>query len=69
MLFVAHNARTFDVPFLCNAFRRCGVDIPSDWLFKDTLPMGREAMKSEGQFVCVCMLHPVKMWLMRYLRL
>ncbi|BFG36851.1 hypothetical protein CerSpe_231240 [Prunus speciosa] len=23
-------------------------DIPSDWLFKDTLPMGREAMKSEG---------------------
>ncbi|XP_021821324.1 exonuclease DPD1, chloroplastic/mitochondrial [Prunus avium] len=48
VLFVAHNARTFDVPFLCNAFRRCGVDIPSDWLFKDTLPMGREAMKSEG---------------------
>ncbi|KAJ9185972.1 hypothetical protein P3X46_005538 [Hevea brasiliensis] len=48
VLLVAHNARTFDVPFLTNEFNRCGVDIPSNWLFVDTVPLAREWMKSEG---------------------
>lgn len=52
-MLVAHNARTFDVPFIRSEFLRCSVDIPSTWLFRDTMPLGREAMKSEGQFLCV----------------
>ncbi|XP_038715318.1 exonuclease DPD1, chloroplastic/mitochondrial isoform X2 [Tripterygium wilfordii] len=48
VLFVAHNARTFDVPFIMSEFDRCSVDIPSNWLFLDSLPLARELMKSQG---------------------
>lgn len=48
VLWVAHNARTFDVPFLLNEFGRCSIDLPQNWLFLDTLPLARELMKSEG---------------------
>lgn len=48
MVFVAHNARSFDVPFLVNEFRRCGWEIPSNWSFLDTLPLGRQVIKSAG---------------------
>ncbi|WVZ08658.1 hypothetical protein V8G54_022004 [Vigna mungo] len=48
VLFVAHNARCFDVPFIINEFRRCSANIPHNWLFSDTLPLGRELIKSEG---------------------
>lgn len=48
VLFVAHNARCFDVPFIINEFRRCSANIPCNWLFSDTLPLGRELIKSEG---------------------
>ncbi|GAV91053.1 RNase_T domain-containing protein [Cephalotus follicularis] len=47
-LFVAHNARRFDVPFLIKEFSRCKIDIPSNWLFLDTLPLARELMKLNG---------------------
>ncbi|KDP23420.1 hypothetical protein JCGZ_23253 [Jatropha curcas] len=48
VLLVAHNGRTFDVPFLTQEFNRHGFDIPSNWLFLDTMPLVREWMKSEG---------------------
>ncbi|KAI4349916.1 hypothetical protein L6164_010458 [Bauhinia variegata] len=48
VLWVAHNARSFDVPFLVNEFNRCSIEIPSNWRFLDTLPLGREAIKSKG---------------------
>lgn len=48
VVLVAHNARCFDVPFLVNEFRRCAFEIPSNWFFVDTLPLGREALKLEG---------------------
>ncbi|KAM6597831.1 hypothetical protein CsatA_008355 [Cannabis sativa] len=48
VLLVAHNARTFDVPFLISEFSRCSIEVPSDWLFLDTLPLARELMKIEG---------------------
>ena len=48
VLWVAHNARRFDVPFLVNEFSRCSTEIPPNWLFLDTLPLARELMKSEG---------------------
>ncbi|KAG5525420.1 hypothetical protein RHGRI_031919 [Rhododendron griersonianum] len=51
VILVAHNARTFDVPFLVNEFSRCNFEIPPDWLFVDTLPLAREAMKSGGSKV------------------
>ncbi|GFY89021.1 polynucleotidyl transferase, ribonuclease H-like superfamily protein [Actinidia rufa] len=48
VLWIAHNARRFDVPFLISEFRRCSFDIPSDWRFMDSVPLAREAMKSGG---------------------
>lgn len=47
VVLVAHNARCFDVPFLMKEFSRCSFDIPSNWLFVDTLPLAREVMKSK----------------------
>ncbi|CAN4108868.1 unnamed protein product [Withania somnifera] len=51
VVLVAHNARCFDVPFLIKEFSRCSFDIPSNWLFIDTLPLAREVMKSGGSKV------------------
>ncbi|XP_074311728.1 exonuclease DPD1, chloroplastic/mitochondrial [Silene latifolia] len=48
VILVAHNARTFDVPFLKSEFDRCSFEIPSDWLFLDTLPISRRLWKSKG---------------------
>ena len=58
VLWVAHNARCFDVPFLIKEFNRCSKDIPSDWIFLDTLAMARELTKSGGRFVVsVCIVY------------
>ncbi|CAJ1976092.1 unnamed protein product [Sphenostylis stenocarpa] len=46
VLWVAHNARTFDAPFLIHEFIRCSMEIPQNWLFLDTLPLARELIKS-----------------------
>lgn len=46
VMLVAHNGRTFDVPFLINEFSRCSFEIPPDWLFVDTMALARELMKS-----------------------
>ncbi|XP_059654267.1 exonuclease DPD1, chloroplastic/mitochondrial-like [Cornus florida] len=51
VVLIAHNARTFDVPFLNNEFSRHSFEVPSDWLFLDTLPLAREAMKLGGSKV------------------
>lgn len=48
ILWVGHNARVFDVPFLISEFSRCSMEIPSDWLFLDTLSLARDLMKLEG---------------------
>ena len=48
VLLVAHNGRSFDVPFLINEFSRCGIEIPENWRFLDTLPLVRELIKSSG---------------------
>ncbi|KAG6702307.1 hypothetical protein I3842_07G027900 [Carya illinoinensis] len=48
VLWVAHNARSFDVPFLYKEFSRCSTEVPQNWRFVDTLPLGREVMKSKG---------------------
>ena len=48
VLLVAHNAHAFDVPFLTKGFSRCSVNIPSNWLFLDTLPLAREVFKAKG---------------------
>ncbi|KAL4290857.1 hypothetical protein GQ457_14G016450 [Hibiscus cannabinus] len=47
-LFIAHNARCFDVPFLIKEFRRCSMDIPYNYWFFDTCPLGRQWMKLNG---------------------
>uniref|UniRef100_A0A0A8ZBV5 Exonuclease domain-containing protein n=1 Tax=Arundo donax TaxID=35708 RepID=A0A0A8ZBV5_ARUDO len=48
VLWVAHNGRSFDVPFLIFEFRRCKVEMPRDWLFVDTLPIARQLVDSNG---------------------
>ncbi|KAK4802313.1 hypothetical protein SAY86_000516 [Trapa natans] len=48
VLLIAHNARTFDVPFLVSEFNRCNFEIPPHWRFMDTLTLAREVMKSKG---------------------
>lgn len=53
VLWIGHNARTFDVPFLIKEFSRCSTEIPKDWLFMDTLPLARELVKSGGLFLYV----------------
>lgn len=48
ILWVAHNGRSFDVPFLINEFSRCNTEVPPNWRFLDTLPLARELIKSAG---------------------
>ncbi|CAL1407597.1 unnamed protein product [Linum trigynum] len=45
VLLVAHNGRTFDVPFLKSEFERCSFRIPHDWLFFCTLGLARQHFK------------------------
>ncbi|CAI9265684.1 unnamed protein product [Lactuca saligna] len=47
-LFIAHNGKAFDVPFLISEFNRCSFEIPPHWEFADTMPLAREIMKVEG---------------------
>lgn len=55
VVFVAHNARAFDLPFLVMEFRRCSEEIPPNWLFLDTLPLAREMKKSGGELIDIFM--------------
>ena len=48
VVLAAHNARSFDVPFLCSEFTRCKAEFPSNWFFVDTLTLAHEMMKSKG---------------------
>ncbi|XP_010245431.1 PREDICTED: exonuclease DPD1, chloroplastic/mitochondrial-like [Nelumbo nucifera] len=48
VVWAAHNARCFDVPFLIKEFSRCSIEIPPDWVFLDTLPLARQLMKPDG---------------------
>ncbi|KAL8171795.1 hypothetical protein V2J09_023599, partial [Rumex salicifolius] len=45
VVLVSHNSRNFDAPFLINEFNRHSYEIPSNWLFLDTLPLAREVRK------------------------
>uniref|UniRef100_A0A0A9DQF6 Exonuclease domain-containing protein n=1 Tax=Arundo donax TaxID=35708 RepID=A0A0A9DQF6_ARUDO len=47
VLWVAHNAKNFDVPFLAQEFARCSAEIPADWFFVDSLSLARKLVKSE----------------------
>ncbi|KAM1301073.1 hypothetical protein ACFX2H_012157 [Malus domestica] len=51
VLFAAHNARRFDVPFLIKEFSSCSFEIPPDWLFLDTLALAHELRKLYGSKV------------------
>ncbi|CAL9109051.1 unnamed protein product [Musa acuminata var. zebrina] len=48
VIWVAHNGRRFDVPFMIKEFQRCSVEIPPDWMFVDTLPLARQLVKADG---------------------
>ncbi|XP_062226806.1 exonuclease DPD1, chloroplastic/mitochondrial-like [Phragmites australis] len=51
VLWVAHNAKQFDAPFLVQEFDRCSAQIPTDWLFVDSLSLARKLvkLKSDGK--------------------
>ncbi|MBS0635257.1 MAG: ribonuclease H-like domain-containing protein [Verrucomicrobia bacterium] len=42
---IAHNADSFDVPFLQYECRRCNVELPTDWLYIDSLKWSRRYRK------------------------
>ncbi|KAI3742912.1 hypothetical protein L1987_60611 [Smallanthus sonchifolius] len=48
VLFISHNCKSFDFPFLINEFRRCFYEIPSDWHFLDAMSLARAVKKAEG---------------------
>lgn len=48
VILIAHNGRTFDVPFLIHEFSRCSFKIPAYCNFLDTMPLAREVVKSRG---------------------
>lgn len=48
VLWIAHNGRRFDVPFLIMEFKRCSMEIPDDWYFLDTLYLARQLRNSDG---------------------
>jgi len=48
VLWVAHNAKKFDVPFVMQEFERCSAQVPDDWLFVDSLCLARKLKKSDG---------------------
>ncbi len=42
---IGHNADSFDTPFLQNEFRRSSMQMPSDWIFIDSLKWSRRYRK------------------------
>ncbi|XP_066344800.1 exonuclease DPD1, chloroplastic/mitochondrial-like [Miscanthus floridulus] len=48
-MWIAHNAKGFDVPFLNHEFDRCSAQVPSDWLFVDNLCLARKWKKIDGK--------------------
>ncbi|XP_037487267.1 exonuclease DPD1, chloroplastic/mitochondrial-like [Triticum dicoccoides] len=45
VIWVAHNVKRFDGPFLAQEFDRCSAQIPEDWLFVDTYCVARKLPK------------------------
>lgn len=42
VIWVAHRAKAFDAPFLAREFDRCSVQMPTDWLFVDSVCLARK---------------------------
>ncbi|KAM0948489.1 putative DNA-directed DNA polymerase [Dioscorea sansibarensis] len=51
VLLVAHNGRRFDVPFMINEFQRYSKEVPSDWLFLDTLTLAQKLVNQNGELL------------------
>ncbi|CAL8466793.1 g6329 [Coccomyxa elongata] len=45
---IAHNGRTFDIPFLAMEFARGGMQIPANWYFMDTLLVARRVINQDN---------------------
>jgi DNA polymerase III epsilon subunit-like protein len=48
VIWLAHNGKTFDFPFLLREMDRCGCEAPDDWRFFDTLALTRRLVDSNG---------------------
>ena len=44
---IAHNGKTFDIPFLDMEFARAGMQIPAKWYYMDTLFMARSVINQD----------------------
>ena len=44
---IAHNGKSFDIPFLALEFAREGFQIPANWHFLDTLLVARRAISKD----------------------
>lgn len=46
---IAHNGRSFDLPWLAAEFGRAGLQLPADWHFLDTCQLAKRTLKgSQG---------------------
>ncbi|XP_078150799.1 uncharacterized protein LOC144546147 [Carex rostrata] len=48
VIWLAHNGKAFDFPFLIREMNRCGFDVPDRWRFFDTLTLARRLVDSNG---------------------
>lgn len=48
VLWIAHNAKRFDIPFLDQEFDCCSAQVPADWLFVDSLLLTKKLKKLDG---------------------
>ena len=39
---VAHNGSRFDAPIVRHWIRECGLELPAEWMFVDSLPLLRQ---------------------------
>lgn len=56
---IAHNGRSFDVPWLAAEFARSGLEVPAKWHYLDTFLLAKRALSGQqasslSQVPCSC---------------
>ena len=44
---IAHNGRSFDVPWLAAEFARAGLEVPASWHYLDTFLLAKRALAGQ----------------------
>lgn len=49
VVIMAHNGAKFDEPILRSEFARCGLSIPNNWIFVDSIPLFKSCIPKQAQ--------------------